>query len=90
MLTQPLYMSEEKKKKKWVRHLSYRFAVKLLVNVQSSSELSAAAEGSLYSLWMLFHTNLEYAGAIWGSPGVEQIVFPCAHKPLAWRQKKEN
>ena len=32
-----------------------------------------------------FYTYLEYTSSIWGSPCIEQIVFPCAHKPLPYK-----
>lgn len=35
-----------------------------------------------------FHTYLEYAGSIRGSPCVEQIVFSCTHKPLPCRGRQ--
>lgn len=47
--------------------------------------LSAACHPCLYSCGTFLHTYLEYAGSIWGSPCVEQIVFSCAHKPLPCR-----
>lgn len=32
-------------------------------------------------------TNLEYTRSVRGPPRVQQIVFSCAYKPFAWREK---
>lgn len=33
---------------------------------------------------------LEYAGSVWCPPGIEKVIFPSAHKPLACRREAKE